>query len=51
MRVVTSFTRVRPVMSCRESLSPVTITVSHPAAASLTEMVPIRSSASHPSSS
>ena len=51
MRVVTSFTRVWSVMSCRESLSPVTITVSQPATASFTEMVPIRSSASHPCSS
>ena len=49
MRVDTSFTVVASVTSWRESLSPVT--VSHPAAVSFTEMVPIRSSASHPSSS
>ena len=49
MRVDTSFTLVRSVTSWRESLSPVTTTVSHPAAASFTEMVPMRSSASQPS--
>ena len=51
MRVDTSFTRVVSVTSWRESLSPVTMTVSHPAAVSFTEMVPMRSSASQPSSS
>ena len=51
MRVDTSLTVVVSVTNWRESLSPVTITVSHPAAVSFTEMVPMRSSASHPSSS
>ncbi len=51
MRVDTSFTVVVSVTSWRESLSPVTMTVSHPAAVSFTEMVPMRSSASQPSSS
>ena len=51
MRVDTSLTVVVSVMSWRESLSPVTTTVSQPAVVSLTEMVPIRSSASQPSSS
>ena len=51
MRVDTSLTVVVSVTNWRESLSPVTTTVSHPAAVSFTEMVPMRSSASHPSSS
>ena len=51
MRVDTSFTVVVSVTSWRESLSPVTMTVSHPAAVSFSEMVPMRSSASQPSSS
>ena len=51
MRVDTSFTVVVSVTSWRESLSPVTMMVSQPAARSFTEMVPIRSSASQPSSS
>ena len=49
MRVDTSFTVVWSVTSWRESLSPVTTMVSHPAAVSLAAMVPIRSSASQPS--
>ena len=49
MRVDTSFTLVWSVISCRESLSPVTTTHSHPAASHLREMVPMRSSASQPS--
>ena len=51
IRVLTSFTRTVSVMSWRASRSPVTMTVSHPAAVSRTEMVPKRSSASQPSSS
>ena len=51
MRVDTSFTVVWSVTSWRESLSPVTMTVSHPAPSSRLAMVPMRSSASHPSSS
>ena len=51
MRVDTSFTMVRSVMSCRLSLSPVTTTQSQPSASHRREMVPIRSSASQPSSS
>ncbi|CUP70993.1 Uncharacterised protein [Flavonifractor plautii] len=51
IRVDTSLTRVLSVTNWSESLSPVTITVSHPAAVSLAAMVPIRSSASQPSSS
>ena len=51
MRVDTSFTLVLSVMSWRESLSPVTTTHSQPDASHLREMVPIRSSASQPSSS
>ena len=51
MRVDTSLTVVVSVTSWRESLSPVTITVAQPAAVSFTEMVPMRSSASQPSSS
>ena len=46
MRVETSFTLVRSVMSWRLSLSPVTTTQSQPAASHFREMVPIRSSAS-----
>ena len=46
MRVDTSLTVVVSVTNWRESLSPVTTTVSHPAAVSFTEMVPMRSSAS-----
>ena len=49
MRVDTSLTVVVSVTSWKESLSPVTITVSHPAAVSFLEMVPMRSSASQPS--
>ena len=49
MRVVTSFTVVRSVMSWRESLSPVTTTVSQPCSLSRAAMVPMRSSASQPS--
>ena len=51
MRVETSFTMVWSVISWRESLSPVTTTQSQPAASHRREMVPIRSSASQPSSS
>ena len=51
MRVDTSLTRVRSVISWRESLSPVTTTHSQPAASHLREMVPSRSSASQPSNS
>ena len=51
MRVDTSFTLVLSVMSCRESLSPVTTTHSQSDASHLREMVPSKSSASHPSSS
>ena len=51
MRVDTSFTLVLSVMSWRESLSPVTTTHSQSDASHLREMVPIRSSASQPSSS
>ena len=49
IRVDTSFTFVWSVISWRESLSPVTTTQSQPAASHFREMVPIRSSASHPS--
>ena len=51
MRVDTSLTVAVSVTSWRESLSPVTMAVSQPAAVSFTAMVPIRSSASQPSSS
>ena len=51
MRVVTSLTLAVWVISWSESLSPVTITVSQPAAVSSFEMVPMRSSASQPSNS
>ena len=51
MRVDTSFTLVCSVISWRESLSPVTTTQSQPAASHFREMVPMRSSASQPSSS
>ena len=51
MRVEMSLTRTVSVMSWSESLSPVTTTVSHPSAVSRAAMVPMRSSASHPSSS
>ena len=51
IRVETSFTLVCSVMSCRESLSPVTTTQSQFPASHLREMVPMRSSASQPSSS
>ena len=51
IRVETSLTVVASVTSWRESLSPVTTTVSHPACSSSRAMVPSRSSASQPSSS
>lgn len=51
MRVDTSFTLVRSVTSCRLSLSPVTMTQSHPTAWHLRLMVPMRSSASYPANS
>ena len=51
MRVETSLTLVRSVMSCRLSLSPVTTTHAQPAASHFREMVPMRSSASYPASS
>ena len=51
IRVDTSLTVVRPLMSWRESLSPVTITVSPPCSPFTLAMVPRRSSASQPSSS
>ena len=46
MREVTSFTRVRSVMSCRLSRSPVTMTHSQPRFSQRREMVPSMSSAS-----
>ena len=51
IRVETSFTVVRGPMSWRESLSPVTMTVSPPSSPLTRAMVPSRSSASQPSSS
>ena len=51
IRVDTNFTLVRSVISWRLSLSPVTMTQSHPAAWHLRLMVPMRSSASYPASS
>ena len=51
IRVETSFTLVFSVMSWRESLSPVTTTQSQPWHWHFREMVPMRSSASQPSSS